>query len=369
MVDRLRRVPAWGWLAAIVVISFAFRAWLARGMVAPFIFVDELIYAELARSLADSGERLVRDVPTTGYGIGYPLLIAPAYALFDKLPDAYAAVKTINALLMSLAAVPAYLLARRLVGDWWALGAAVLAVALPSMAYTGTVMTENAFYPLFLLIAWQLARVLARPTAAGQVLLLVAARGRLHDPGAGAGARARGIDRTGPPCPLRAAGGRQLRPFLAAYGIVVAGGAALVALQLARGHDLSELLGAYSVVGEGGYDVRLVLDYLVWHLAELDLYVGVLPLGGHARPAGQCRAVCAPVPGAPRRDGRAHGWLGLAVAAFASRFAANRIQERNFFVVAPLLLICLVAWVERGAPRPRVASGRGRCRRGAGARS
>ncbi len=58
MVDRLRAVPAWGWLAAIVVCSFAFRAWLARGMVAPFIFVDELIYAELARSLADSGERL-----------------------------------------------------------------------------------------------------------------------------------------------------------------------------------------------------------------------------------------------------------------------------------------------------------------------
>ena len=91
-------------------------------MVAPFIFVDELIYSELARSLADSGERLVRDVPTTGYGIGYPLLIAPAYALFDRLPDAYAAVKTINALLMSLAAVPAYLLARRVVGHWWALG-------------------------------------------------------------------------------------------------------------------------------------------------------------------------------------------------------------------------------------------------------
>ena len=41
--------------------------------------------------------------------------------------------------------------------------------------------------------------------------------------------------------------------------------------------SLSELLGAYRVVGDRGYDVRLVLDYLVWHLAELDLYVAVLP--------------------------------------------------------------------------------------------
>jgi 4-amino-4-deoxy-L-arabinose transferase-like glycosyltransferase len=354
LVDRLRRVPAWGWLAAIVVISFAFRAWLARGMVAPFILVDELIYAELARSLADSGERLVRDVPTTGYGIGYPLLIAPAYALFEKLPDAYAAVKTINALLMSLAAVPAYLLARRLVGDWWALGAAVLAVAIPSMAYTGTVMTENAFYPLFLLIAWQLARVLARPTAAGQVLLLaliavaytIRVQALVLVPAA-----------LTAPVLLALFERRRstLRPFLAAYGIVVAGGAALVALQLARGHDLSELLGAYSVVGEGDYDVRLVLDYLVWHLAELDLYLAVLPVAATL-------LLLANVGSLPRRY-QEHlavtvavtSWLALAVAAFASRFAANRIQERNLFVVAPLLLICLVAWVERGAPRPRAA--------------
>ena len=355
MVDRLRRIPAWGWLAAIVVISFAFRAWLARGMVAPFIFVDELIYAELARSLADSGQRLVRDVPTTGYGIGYPLLISPAYALFDRLPDAYAAVKTINALLMSLAAVPAYLLARRLVGEWWALAAAVLAVAIPSMAYTGTVMTENAFYPLFLLIAWQLARVLERPTAVGQVLLLV-----LIAVAYTIRVQALVLVPAALTAPILLALFERrrstLRPFLAAYGIVVAGGAAIVALQLARGHDVSGLLGAYSVVGEGGYDTRLVLDYLVWHLAELDLYVAVLPVAATL-------VLLANVGRLPRRL-QEHlavtvaltSWLGLAVAAFASRFAANRIQERNFFVVAPLLLICLVAWVERGAPRPRIAA-------------
>ena len=75
-------------------------------MLAPFIMTDELIYSELGRSFAASGSFAIRDVPTSGYGVLYPVLIAPAYALFDSLTDAYAAVKVINSLAMSLAAVP-----------------------------------------------------------------------------------------------------------------------------------------------------------------------------------------------------------------------------------------------------------------------
>ena len=77
--------------------------------------VDELIWSEVARGIADAGEPLLRDEPDPGYSIVYPLLISPVYALFDSLPDAYAGVKTLNALLMSLAAVPAFFLARRVV--------------------------------------------------------------------------------------------------------------------------------------------------------------------------------------------------------------------------------------------------------------
>jgi hypothetical protein len=43
------------------------------------------------------------------------------------------------------------------------------------------------------------------------------------------------------------------------------------------------------------------------------------------------------------------------VAAFAAEFS-DRIQERNMFYVAPLLCIALLAWIELGAPRPRVLS-------------
>jgi hypothetical protein len=59
----LRRVPVWAWLAGIVICSFALRAWLARGMLGPFIMVDELIYSELARSFAAGDGFQVRGAP------------------------------------------------------------------------------------------------------------------------------------------------------------------------------------------------------------------------------------------------------------------------------------------------------------------
>ena len=37
----LRRIPTWAWLAAIVAGSALVRAILSRGIVAPFILVDE----------------------------------------------------------------------------------------------------------------------------------------------------------------------------------------------------------------------------------------------------------------------------------------------------------------------------------------
>ena len=109
----VRAVPVWVWLVGLVAVSTAVRYALARRIVAPWIMVDELIYSELAKSFASSGHFLVRDQATAAYGLVYPVLISPAWALFSAVPTAYAAAKAINALLMSLAAVPTYFLARR----------------------------------------------------------------------------------------------------------------------------------------------------------------------------------------------------------------------------------------------------------------
>jgi hypothetical protein len=105
LANRVWRIPLWLWLLAIVAVSTVFRATIGRGIVAPFIMVDEVIWAEVARGIADAGEPLLRGEPDPGYSILYPLVLSPLYALFESLPEAYEAVKVANAVLMSLAAV------------------------------------------------------------------------------------------------------------------------------------------------------------------------------------------------------------------------------------------------------------------------
>lgn len=349
MVDRARRVPAWAWLAGIVAVSTLFRAWLGSRMPAPFIFTDELQFQENARDLAAGNGLLVRGESFGVASVLYPLMIAPAYALFDSLPDAYAAARTINAVVMSLAAVPAYFLARRVLPTRLSLLAAVLAVALPSLAYTGTLMTENAFYPAFLLVAWALVRMLEQPTLAGQALLLatcgIALLTRVQ-------ALALVLAALTAPLLLWLAARRPLRPYAPLYGVVAAGAVLVLAAQLARGASLQSLFGAYEVVGEGGYDWVEVARFFFWHVAELDLYVGVFPLAAFILLAARLRSADPPVQAFVAASVAVAVWTLLVVAAFASRFA-GAIEERNMFPVAPLLLIGLLVWIDRGALRTR----------------
>jgi Dolichyl-phosphate-mannose-protein mannosyltransferase len=341
---RLVSLPAWVWLGAIVFASAAARAWLSRSMPAPFIFTDELAYAELARSLADSGSFAIRDLATGGYGPVYPALIAIAYVLFERLPDAYAAVKVINAVVMSLAAVPAYLIACRIAGRLPALVAAALAVAVPSMVYTSTVMTESAFYPVVLFTTWALLRVLDEParrrTLVLVTLLVLAVLTRIQAVALVAAALT---------APLLACAldGRlaRLRRLRLLYGVLIGGAALVVLAQVVRGHSLRDLLGAYAVVSDSQYDVGLALRYWLWHLEELTLYVGVVPVAA-------LLVLLVRVRDLPPRV-RSHlavtvatlFWFSLVVAVFASRHA-SRIQERNLFFVVPLLFGVLVVWAE-----------------------
>ena len=350
----LGRVPSWAWLAAIVAGSTIVRAILARDLVAPFIMVDEIIWSEVARGIADAGEPLLRDQPDPGYSLVYPLLISPAYALFESMPDAYAGVKTVNALLMSLAAVPAFFLARRVVRDGLALLAALMSVAIPSMAYTGTVMTENAFYPLFLLAVLLLVVVLERPTPARVAALLLLV-GLAYATRVQAVALVPAILLA--PLVLAAFERSSFRATLAKfrwlYGTVAAGALAVFVIRAALG---GALLGAYEPVGERSYDLREALQYLWWHVAELSLYLLVIPLAATIVLVARARSL----------DARLQAFLAATVsmtvcvvsvvAMFASEFS-DRIQERNMFYVAPLLCIGLLAWVERGAPRPRLLAG------------
>ena len=351
MGDRLRAVPAWAWLAAIVVGSFVLRATLSRHMLAPFIMTDELTYSELGRSIAASGSFEIRDTPITGYGVLYPALIAPAYALFDSLTDAYAAVKVVNSLAMSLAAVPTYLIARRVTGTALSLLAALLAVALPSLVYSATVMTENLYYPLVLVVMWAALVALERPTWRNSALVGVALALALATR---AQAVALGAGIVFAPVVLGIIEGSRLTRVRASWRLyALFGGAAVIVLagQALRGQSVSGLLGAYWVVGDRSYGVATVLRYWLWHAEELTLYLGVVPVAATLVLLGRSRRLPARLQAHLAVTVSFSVFTTLVVAAFASEFA-NRIQERNTFAIAPLFLVALVAWVGIGAPRP-----------------
>ncbi len=276
-------------------------------------------------------------------------MIAPAYLLFDSLPHAYAAVKTINAVAMSLAALPAYFLARRVLPVGLSLFAAVLTVALPSLLYAGEVMTENVFFPIFLTVVLVFVLTLERPTPARQLLLLgccvVAYLTR---------AQALAFFPAIVVAPIVLGTWRSFRVL---YGTL--GGAALVALvaQLVRGESPLGLLGAYSVAGDYAYEPAEVLRWLVYHVAELDLYVGVFPFAALL----VLFALWNRLPRSLRPFLAATATLStfllLEVSAFASLPSVQRIEERNLFYLAPLMLIGLLVWVDQGAPRPPLTAG------------
>ena len=346
----LGRAPVWFWLGAIVLVSSVVQFLLARRVVAPWIMVDELVYSDTARSFADTGHFLIRGAHAN-YGIVYPAILAIPYKLFDSVPTVYGAAKAINAVLMSLAAVPAYFLARRVLRRGTALAAAALAVVLPSLAYAGTLMTENAFYPLFLCFALALVSMLERPTARRQLLVLAlcvilfltrAQAVALVIAALTAPLALAWIERGRP---------RRLAAFAPLYGVTLAGGLAVILFEVARGHSPTAALGNYSVTGSGGYQTWPSFRWLLYHVAELDLALWVLPFA----------ALIVVVATARHMDRRlrifaaaavtASFWLVLEVAVFASRYS-ERVEERNLFYLMPLFAIALLAWIERGQPRP-----------------
>jgi hypothetical protein len=352
----VRAVPTWAWLVVLVVVSALVRFGFARRMVAPWIMVDELVYSELAKSFASTGHFMVRDVPSGSYGFVYPVLISPAYRIFGDVTAAYTAIKAINSVLISVTAVPVYLLARRVLAPGLSLVAAGLALAIPSTLYAGTVMTENAFYPVFACALLALVLMLEAPTVWRQLALLgvcaIAFATR---------AQAVALVPAIVTAPILLAwwdgsGRRALSRYRALGGVLGAAVLAIVVAQVARGRSLAGVLGAYSVVGEQHYSVGEVARWLLYHVAELDLYVGVIPFAALLLLAAVVGRLPRPVQAFVAAAVAVSAWLLLEVAAFASIPTVERVEERNMFYLAPLFFIALLLWVDRGLPRPRSAA-------------
>jgi hypothetical protein len=287
-----------------------------------------------------------------GYGFapGYPALLAPVHLLTGDDLSAYGWARLLNALCFALAAVPAYLLARRLLTPPWSLGCAALAVGIPSALYTGFVMTEGVAYAACTLALLAFHRCLERPTVLAQLGALGAlalAAGLRLQLAALAGAlvlalalralltRGRGL--------VSRKDVRRLWPLL-----LVLGGAALaVAVRAALGNPLAGYADLWR-----SYDVLEVARWTWRSLAGLGLYLALVPLV--VAPA----ALLLLVRDARRGDRSAASFaslfvsvnavLLLVVGAFSStEFGVGFLHDRYLFYVAPLWLVSTAVWAER----------------------
>ena len=354
----LARVSIGVWLGLLVLASIALRLVVNTRFRAPTILTDELTYATLARQIVDDGVAQI-----TGYGI-YPLLLAPSWVLFDFGTDAYTAMKATNAVLVSLTAIPVFLLARRMMRDRFALLAAALTLLMPSMAFSGHIMTENALVLFFAIAVWRIVVAIERPTVLNQTLMLAAIIAAYL-----AKAQAAVLVIAVPIAILLAIAGEERAAEHRSFAgfarrlvrfwplALVAGiGAAAIALRtVLTSWRWNDLLQAYSITADGQYTASKVARYFVWHLGEATFALGVIPVAALVALVGMAVLNRA-------RSSAERAFLATAVvvlplvilqvATFMS-YWAERVSERNMFCVFPIALIALALWFDRGLPRPR----------------
>lgn len=343
-------------LIAVVAGAALFDWVLALPMRVPRIFGDELIYWELSRGFAWTGHFTARGGIAAAYGAVYPALLAAAQRLGGDQTAAYAIAKALNAVTFSLAAIPVYAIASRVLMRRTALLAALLAVVLPSCVYTSLIMTENAFYPLFAASVLLMLRALERPTVSRQLLVVAAAAATFF-------VRAQAVvllpsyllaaillavlANQGRRRPALAAAARQQAPTVV---LLVLAGLAAAAF---RGRST---LGPYHVLVTS-YPPRTVAHWVLANVADVELYVGVIPLAAFGVLLVQALSSAR----RPRELQRlvilttcvGAGMLATVGALSASRYGLGRVHERNLFYLVPLVLIAFLAWLEAGFPRPR----------------
>jgi hypothetical protein len=340
-------------LAAVVSLAALFRGVLATATHLPNVLGDELVYSGLAKGWALHGRPVLRGSGEIGYSILYPLFLAPAFELAADGAGALAATRWMNATAMAATAVPAYLLARRVVPHGWALCVAGLSAAAPWTAYSALTMTESLFYPLFVAYAAVLAWTLERPTTSRQLVTLallaaligVRTQGLAIAAGTLAAIAAYGFRDGG------AATARRFRPTLAVLATALVGGLA------AKAAGIALPTATYYALFDSLPSIWRTLEWAVWNVAAFELALGVVVIA--AFPVALKEMLGARSPPAACAAGTVALTLGLAVLASvvllsASPYGLGRLHERSLFFLTPLLLTCLAYWLDRGLERPRL---------------
>jgi hypothetical protein len=346
------RVPVVVWLSAIVALSAVIRTVLNEASHTPKVLGDELIYSGLAKGWALDGMPLLRGSIDVGHSTFYPLLLAPVFRLASDGASALAVARTVNAIAMALAAVPAFMLARRVVPRGWALSVAALSALAPWTAYSGLIVTESLFYPAFVayaaVLAWTLERPSVRRQAAMLALLAVLVGFRAQGVAVGLGALAAIVlwgvlDRD-----LRVTL-RRFLPTLAIFALAVVVGLAAAAARIAvPTSSYNPVFGSLDRIGR-------MFEWGAWNLSLFQTALGVVALA--ALPVALRALLRRGEPVAARACGVVTVTLSLGLLASvallsASTYGLGVLHERGLFYVTPLILTCLADWLRRGLERP-----------------
>ena len=350
---RRRLPPAVVAIAGLVVVSTAARFWAAQAFTTPWIAPDEMVYGLIGESLWSQGTLELRGLPSPYYSLLTPALVGAPLAALD-LADGIQGARLLQALAVSLVAVPTYRWARRLASAGWALAAAALTLTAPALHYAGFLMTEPLTLTVVTAALLALARAVEEPTTwrygsfAGWATAAAAVRlqALVLLP---AFLLAVALDA------LAAREKARLRPLpqLGAVAGLVA--IAIGVLVVVRHGEISaeSVLGAYTPLGEStGVDGERLLE-VVWHaldVAILGLALPVLAIGALAHrvftrrdddPALRAFVVVA----------LAYiGLLVVQVGLFSAEYVGH-VAERYLVTALPLLAIGLCVWIARGSPR------------------
>jgi hypothetical protein len=323
-------------LGAIVLAGTVAFDLLTRQVVTPSVFPDEYLYSQLGRGLATTGHLTVRGVDPHFLPVLQPLLTAPAWLVGD-VGAAFRLIQLENALVLSLAAIPAYLIARRLgVRTGLALGVAALSIAGPPALFTGMIMAEPFAYTLSLCVVLVGLRAIELPSLRAQLVLLAVSGLAAFD-----------------------------RLQLAAVPLCLA--VAVVATRSWRSHRL--FLGVIGAGALGGVAYASVRGFGYYHLkptplgashaltlAGVDVYVVLLAAGAAIAPSavvGIAQAIVRP----RTHVEAAFGWTALSLVALLVLQCVlwgdvHRVQERYLGYALPLLAVAFAVRCSRPGRRP-----------------
>jgi hypothetical protein len=172
-VDRLLAVAPL--VTSYLVLCLAY-IWHSYAHGSPWLFSDELEYAQISRSIAETGDATIRGEAPTSSSL-YTWVLAPVWWISDT-ETAYTAAKYLGAFVMASALFPAYGLARLVVPRGPALFAGAATAAIPMLGYSRLLVLEVLAYPVAALAFYVMAKALSTWSrywlAATLLVLLVA---------------------------------------------------------------------------------------------------------------------------------------------------------------------------------------------------